>query len=168
MDALVALARPFLLRQAQKLIGPGWPEKSVSDLTQLTWMRAWEKIATFQGGDDDANTGALFRAWLGAILTNVWRNEARRPRPPAGLADVPAADPTPSAHARQGEQRAALQRALDRLPEGAREIVRLRFFAQEKLSFAEIGERLGCDESTVRYHLNRVLKDLADELRGLR
>jgi RNA polymerase sigma factor (sigma-70 family) len=182
MDCLVALARPFLLRQAQKLIGPSWPEKSISDLTQQTWIRAWTHIASFRGGNDDANTGALFRAWLQTIMTNVWRNDIRRPQPrvglapsggtdsstsQAGLANVPAADPTPSAYVRQDEQRAVLQQALDGLPEVARQIVQLRFFAQEKLSFAEIGERLGCDESTVRYHLDRILKDLANQLKGL-
>src|SRR5581483_12094933 len=80
-DRLYALARPYLARRAADLLGPNWPEKSISDLIQETWLRAWKAIARFEGGGDDANTGALFRAWLATTMRNIWLNELRRPDP---------------------------------------------------------------------------------------
>lgn len=67
---------------------------------------------------------------------------------------------------RAQESRSLVERALEKLPDAAdREIVRLRFF--EGMSFAQIGERLGRDESTIRYRVQRVLDFLGDELKAL-
>jgi RNA polymerase sigma-70 factor (ECF subfamily) len=178
---LYGMAQPYLLGLAQKLLGPGWPNKSVSDLTQETWMRAWQGIHNFHGAAGDADTAALFRAWLARTMKNVWRNDVRfanarcRKGPAGGVpfdpdCDLPgqpcSRDLTPSENLRWEEQRSLVRQALGKLPDpGDGEIVRLRFF--EGLSFPEIGKRLGCDESTVRYHLQRILEFLGRELKGL-
>jgi RNA polymerase sigma factor (sigma-70 family) len=179
---LYDLAQPYLLGLAQKLLGPGWPNKSVSDLTQETWLRAWQGLHNFHGADGDPDTAALFRAWLARTMKNVWRNDVRfaNARCRKGSAsslplepgcDLPgqpcSRDPTPSENLRWHEQRSLVEQALQKLPDpGDGEIVRLRFF--EGLSFPEIGRRLGRDESTVRYHLQRGLEFLGRELKGLR
>jgi len=115
----------------------------------------------------------------------VWLNQirhanAQRRKPAAGLVSLtnrtpadsqpapePAAtDPTPSENAREQEGRFLLERALEKLPDSSdREVVRLRFF--EGLSFAQIGERLGRDESTIRSRLQRVLDFLGNELKAI-
>lgn len=174
-----------MLQLAQRALGPGWPEQSLSDLTQETWLRAWQAIGDFQGADNDADTGALLRAWFARTMKNLWLNQIRHEsaqcrKPAAGLVSLadrapddsrpgrePAApDPTPSENVREQERRLLIERALERLPDPAdREVVRLRFF--EGLSFAEIGERLGRDESTVRYRLQRTLDVLGDELKAI-
>jgi DNA-directed RNA polymerase specialized sigma24 family protein len=74
---LFGMVQPFLLRVAGQLLGPNWPEKSVSDLFQDTWMRAFPKLSEFRGGENDAQTGAAFRAWLAQIMRNVHRNIVR-------------------------------------------------------------------------------------------
>lgn len=183
LDRLYALAQPYLLRLAQRVLGPGWPEKSVSDLTQETWLRAWQGIGDFQGAESDADTGALFRAWLARTMKNVWLNDRRHDnalcrRPPAGIVplagddsaapghDPPGGDGTPSENVRRQEQRQLLERAVADLPDPAdRDVVRLRFF--EGLSFAQIGQRLGRDESTVRYRLQRILEFFGEKLKDL-
>jgi RNA polymerase sigma-70 factor (ECF subfamily) len=179
---LYEMAQPHLLRLAQKLLGPGWPDKSVSDLTQETWPRACENIHKFRGAAGDDDTAAMLRAWLARIMKNVWRNDVRFGNaacrkaaansvplePGCDLPGQPCADDlTPSENFRCSEQHSLIQQALHKLADpGDGEIVRLRFF--EGLSFPEIGKRLGCDESTVRYHLQRILEFLGRELKGLR
>lgn len=185
LERLYRLAQPYLLQLAQRTLGPGWPEQSLSDLTQETWLRAWQAIGDFQGADNDADTGALLRAWFARTLKRVWLNQiryenAQRRKPTAGSVpltsctpdssgsglDPAASDPTPSENVREQESRSLVERALEKLPDAAdREIVRLRFF--EGLSFAQIGERLGRDESTIRYRLQRVLDFLGDELKAI-
>jgi RNA polymerase sigma factor (sigma-70 family) len=177
MGRLYVLVQPYLLRLAERALGPSWPHKSVSDLTQETWTRALLGLDTFRGGQDDAQTGALLRAWLGRTLKNVRHNDqrfddAQRRKRPAGTlrvgdgVDPPGRDETPSLDARLREQRHLVQQALDRLSDPAdRDLVRLRVF--EGMQFTEIARRLGCDESTVRYRFQRALKQLGQELKGL-
>ena len=59
-SALHEMAGPFLLNQAQRLLGPSWPHQSVSDLTQETWQRIATGVVNFQGGDGDAQTAPMF------------------------------------------------------------------------------------------------------------
>lgn len=181
VERLYALARPYLLALAQKLLGPGWPHKSISDLMQETWARAWKGLPGFTGAESDDDTAALLRAWLARTMKNVRLNEARfdaatcRGGPllqlPLGRAsdsvgsDPPARDATPSEAARQDERLDLVRRALGELPTADAELVRLRFF--DGLSFDEVGQHVGRDESTVRHHLQRILKRLGGELKGL-
>jgi DNA-directed RNA polymerase specialized sigma24 family protein len=72
--------RPYLLKEAQRRLGPGWSQQSVSDLTQDTWQRAWTKIASFRGGEDDDQTAAFFRAWLRLTMKRVHSNQIRAQR----------------------------------------------------------------------------------------
>lgn len=186
LDLLCRLAQPYLLRLAQKMLGPGWPDKSVSDLTQETWVRAWQSIGDFEGADNDADTGAMLRAWLARTMKNVWHNQMRFDNaqcrmPEFGIVslkgatasqssqagfDPPVSDPSPSENMRRDERQVLLERAVARLPDSSdRDIVRLRFF--EGLAFAEIGQRLQRDESTIRYRLQRILEFLGAELKDL-
>ena len=187
LNDLCRLVQPYLLRLAQKVLGPGWPHKSISDLTQETWVRAWQGIGNFRGADNDEDTGALLRAWLAQTMKNVWHNQLRFDNaqcrnPSTGFVvaleggtandtsragkDPPVTDPTPSEYMRQKEQLVLLERAVGNLTDECdRDIVRLRFF--DGLSFGQIGERLGRDESTIRYRLQRILEFLGDELKDL-
>lgn len=180
-DRLYAITRTYLLGLAQRLLGPGWPHKSISDLMQETWARAWKGLPGFAGADNDADTGALLRAWLARTMRNVRLNEARfdgaacrggpLARPRVGdtgdsiVADSPARDATPSEAVRQDERLDLVRRALAELPAADAELVRLRFF--DGLSLDEMGRRVGRDESTIRHHLQRILERLGAELKGL-
>jgi RNA polymerase sigma factor (sigma-70 family) len=184
---LEALVQPYLLRLAGYVLGPGWPNHSVSDLIQETRVRAWQNLGQFIGGKDDDQTAALLRAWLARILRNLHRNDrrfaaAQRRRPQrgtvsvdAGLTDdsadghcgceVAAEGSTPSANLRREEERDLVHQALAQLDPADRQIVHLKFFAGR--SFRQIGEQLRLDESTVRYRFQRILGRLGRELKGL-
>src|SRR4051794_20206913 len=71
---LHALIAPFLRERAGKICKPN---ESMSDLTQTTWMKVVEKLGTFRGGEDDAGTSALLRAWLKTIMKHVHANQLR-------------------------------------------------------------------------------------------
>src|SRR5262245_17189282 len=159
---LFKLVQPFLLRAAGQMLGPNWPEKSVSDLFQDTWARAFPKLSEFRGGENDAQTGAAFRAWLAQIMRNVHRNSLRADgaasrQPPFpllrpddircegshggdGWSEISSGELTASVQIRIRERTAIVHKAIDGLPNGDQELVRFRFF--DELSHAEIARRL--------------------------
>lgn len=184
---LHARLQPMLYRMAQRALGPDWPEQSVSDLMQETWLRATKGIQGFRGGSTDDETAALFRAWLSRLVKNERSNEkraanAQRRKRPAGMqalringgedswmpggADPPAHASTPSLNLRQEERRQAIQRALEILADPKdREVIQLRFF--EELSLAQIAKRLGMTYDDARGRFHRSLRLLEPRLRDL-
>jgi RNA polymerase sigma-70 factor (ECF subfamily) len=75
---------------------------------------------------------------------------------------VAADTPSPSARAAANEQEAALQRALERLPEDYRRVIALRH--QEGRSFEEIGPLLGRTPAAARKLWSRAVERLQQEL----
>ena len=70
-QSLHEMVRPYLLNFGQRLLRPASPHESVSDLTQSTWLCVLTGIDGFRGGEDDTQTGPLFRAWLRKTMTNL-------------------------------------------------------------------------------------------------
>jgi RNA polymerase sigma factor (sigma-70 family) len=187
-DRLVVTVQPYLLHLAHGLVAANGSDRSYQDLTQETWLRTWRGLNSFRGGEDDAQTAALLRAWLRSTLkrvaSNMHRAEAaqRRKMPPGtvrldaaapgesagrlGTPDVTADASTPSANLRAEECRDQVGQALARLTDQKdREIVRLRFF--EGLSLTRIAERLGLTLDEVRERFHGSLRDLEPWLRDL-
>lgn len=86
------------------------------ELTQDVFVRVWQKLATFRGD-------SAFSTWLHRLAVNVvierFRTEAiRRQR----IHDGEAIFDTLSAPHRSGDVRMDVESALERLPDGAREI----------------------------------------------
>lgn len=185
---LEVLARPYLLRLAQQFLGPDWPQQSVRDLLQDTWVRAFQGLPTFQPGAGDEQTAALLRAWLRKIMRNVHLNDRRyhraeRRKLPAGMISLDtvgaadstsaapsveptAADPTASANLYAEERTRKIQDALDRLTDPAdRDVIRLYFF--EGRSLAQIAQELGRTYDDVRGRFHKCLTRLRPELREL-
>jgi RNA polymerase sigma-70 factor (ECF subfamily) len=77
---------------------------------------------------------------------------------------IAADEPSPDRTAIAKDELRRLQAALDRLAPRTREVVTMRRI--EGLSRAEIAQRLGIGEVTVKWHLNEGLRALADELYG--
>jgi len=168
-------------------LGADWPEQSVSDLLQGTWLRAWEGLGSFRGGTNDEETTALLRAWLGQTLRNVHSNDRRARntkgrKPPPGMVslngaaladstkttgfDPPAHASTPSANARTKERASTIRDALERLSDPKdREIILLRFF--EGLSLAQIARRLQMSYDEVRERFHKSLRRLEPSLKEL-
>lgn len=160
-----------LLRQALVL---GGDLATAEDLVQETLVEAWRCLPRYHGG-------CHFFTWLCSILIHRHQNSRRKkwPVPFSFLFDrerdeaesflAQVADPglLPSRDAEQAEQVARVRRSLEKLPARQREVVYLRFYAEDSLE--GIAAALGCPVGTVKSRLFhglerlRQMKTLADE-----
>ncbi len=120
---------------------------------------------------DDSNV----KGWLFRILRNIWLNELRRRRKAPksvdfdaeetniNLVDESAEDPH-DVYVRRLERR-HVRRAMQQLPEEAREVILLREW--EQLSYQEIATVLDCPVGTVMSRLARARSKLRDLLCSL-
>jgi RNA polymerase sigma factor (sigma-70 family) len=188
IDELLALIRPWIEQVARKHAPHQRPDGSASDLVQEALLRAWLKLDQFQGAADEAQSLAMFRAWLARIVSrlglNAVRNgKARQRTPPgkllrlngssptdsgdsaAGL-DPSAAELAPSAAVLAEEQAQLVREALDRRADSLdRDIIQLRFY--EGLSLRQIALKLGCNHETVRQRYQALLGWLQQDLEAL-
>lgn len=154
---------PRLRRYARALTHS---REAADDLTQDTLERAWAKRALWSDGAD-ASRPASLRAWLHAVMHNVFINGARKRRSDDSLDDLPDSANALCEEGASAETRAALrdlQRALVRLPDEQREVVLL--VGLEQLSYAETADALGVPIGTVMSRLSRGrerLRQLMDE-----
>jgi RNA polymerase sigma factor (sigma-70 family) len=186
IDELLRLIRPWIEQVARDHAALDSPCGSVSDLAQEAWLRAWQKLDQFKGAADEAQSQAMFRAWLARIVSrlgiNTARDAAAQQRKPPGkllgldgrcsadessLAIDPAASaPTPSANARAQEDASLVRQALAGFTDPLeREIIRLRF--SDGLSLRQIAQRLDCNHETVRRRYHDLVCRLQKELSGL-
>jgi RNA polymerase sigma-70 factor (ECF subfamily) len=174
LGQLLEAFRQYLLLVANQELPDGLHAKvGASDLVQETFMDAQRAFGQFQGGSEEE-----FRGWLRRILLNNAANvrrhyldaDKRDVRREVTLDDTasvapqitpPAATDPPSAEARAQEDADQLRRALDQLPETARQVVRWRNY--ERCSFEEIGQRLGRSAEAAR----KVWARAIEQLRGL-
>jgi RNA polymerase sigma factor (sigma-70 family) len=163
---------PTLLKMAQRLLGPRWPEKSVSDLIQTTWLRAFLGIEDFRGGTNDEQTVVLFRAWLAIILRRVWSNETRYDRtrralrgsPPPAETEVTGPDQPASVEFMRAELEAQVREAMAKLGAAEREVLGLHLV--EGLSDPAIAGRLGITLHQARYRREQALQAMRHHLEG--
>jgi RNA polymerase sigma-70 factor (ECF subfamily) len=128
---------------ARWLVGPDEAEDAVQDV----FIRVWEKLSQFEGR-------SAFGTWLHRLAVSVMlrRRETRGIRERrhvagdegyATVADVPISP----------DLRVAIEAAVDRLPDGAREVFVLH--DMEGYRHDEIGEMLGVTSGTSRSQLHR-------------
>ena len=84
----------------------------------------------------------------------------------AGVSSVPASDHTPSQLAEAAEERGELVRMLNRLSIDQRQVVVLRTW--DRLTFEQIGDRLGVSADTARKRFTRGMKALREHIRRKR
>ena len=190
---LLEVVRPWLWQAAKGFADSEWPDQSTADLAQAAWLRAWQSLGQFQGpGDgetDDAQSLAMFRAWIMQIVRRLGMNAVRDRqtdhRRPSGrlqrLDAAPPADdtatwgspwsrtdePSPSAHVEADERAELIRAALDKIADDLdRRIVRLRFF--EGVSLREVAERLELNREEIRRRFHTAMRFLERELEGFR
>ncbi len=132
-------------------------------LTQDTFVRAWEKLGGFRGE-------SRFETWLHRLAVNVvldWRRQRdRRQRreiaaeDPQVLENAAASRAVPAARV---AERLDLERAVARLPEGARTVFVL--YEIEGYAIKDIAEIEGIAEGTVKAQLHRARQILREALR---
>jgi RNA polymerase sigma-70 factor (ECF subfamily) len=145
-------------------------EHTAEDLTQEIFLHIVRALPSY----DPARP---LRPWVFTIATNKvrdhWSSRGFRDRArslsaedsedrPAELA---AGGRDPREWLEAGELGLAVQSAVDRLPDGLRETLLLRYF--DGLSFAEIGRVLERNEIAVRKRYSRALEELRESLGDL-
>lgn len=123
------------------------------DVAQDVFTLAWTALRSWSGD------GQVF-SWLYRTTLNLVSHRRRRRgkvRPMETLPERAARDPEPD------ELTGILKETLDSLPERQRDVFILRHEAG--LPLAEIAERLGLAEGTVKIHLHRALSALRDRLK---
>ena len=138
----------------RRMVGPGLVEDTVQDV----FVRAWEKLELFEGKSQ-------FGTWLYRLAINVCL--ARRAR--AGKraerfrSDELALERAEAPPRRHGDHRMDLDRAIDRLPDRARQVFVLHDV--EGYKHREIGEMLGISAGTSKSQLHEARMALRTQLR---
>lgn len=130
------------------------------DAAQEIFLRAYTKLASY-------DRTRKFSTWLLSIASNYCIDMLRRRR--ATIVDIedvafslPADAPGPERSALAQEQREAVARAINRLPEGYRLVTVLRYY--NDLSYEEIEQATGLSEATVKTRLHRARRQLEELL----
>ncbi len=144
-------------------------EDDVDDLTQESFIKAYNALASFQ-------FGYSFSAWLYRIASNTCIDFLRKKRFPTISIDKPIGnsednhffeieDKTymPDDSVLSKEKLEALREAIENLPENYREIIKLRH--EKEMDYKNIAEMLDLPLGTVKAHLFRARKLLLEELR---
>lgn len=130
------------------------------DAVQEVFLRAYRRL-------DSYDPERRFLTWLLSISSNYCIDRLRRRRGSRLDLDevapwLASSEPGPESLALRGEDRLAVQRALQRLPETYRGVTVLRYW--HDLSYLEIAEAMGLSEATVKTRLHRARKMLAEAL----
>jgi RNA polymerase sigma-70 factor (ECF subfamily) len=170
-EALEA-CRGYLLLIAREELDEDLKAKGgASDLVQETFLKAHRHFDHFHGVAEQELLAWLRRLLLNNLidfrrhyLTSEKRQATREVRlcendsTGHGVGWLADTGPSPSGNAQDDERRAALQQALERMPEDYRQVLVLRF--QEERSYEEIGKLMDRSENAVRKLCVRALERL--------
>ncbi|KQP65157.1 RNA polymerase subunit sigma-70 [Nocardioides sp. Leaf307] len=147
-----------MYRYALRLVGGN--DTDAAEVTQEALISAWKDLGTFQGRSS-------LKTWL-FRLVHRRAVDLQRHRRPTPINDdllsrfVPEASDNPLQDVLDAELLAALQQALDELPWHQRAVWLLR--EVEGMSYDEIGEALALPVGSVRGHLHRGRRTLAERM----
>lgn len=143
--------RPLLPRSGAYAVSLLRDRKDAEDAVQQAALQAWQRRAQF-------DRERLFKGWWFAILRNYCLDEMRRrKRTPTAVSDelVNLSSPADESFL----DRAALERAMDRLPDMQREVLRLRYYGD--LAYDEMAQVLNVPKGTIMSRLYLARKALA-------
>lgn len=156
--ALVDRHGPGMLRYARRLVGGG--EADAGEVVQEAFISAWRSLDTFRGE-------STIRTWL-FRLVHRRAVDLQRHRRPTPIDDdllsrmMPTAGDNPLQDVLDSELLEALQKALDELPWNQRAAWLLR--EVEGLGYDEIALAMGTTVGSVRGHLHRGRRQLAERM----
>lgn len=134
-------------------------EDAARDIVQESFLIAWERL-------DDFDTGKDFGAWVRGIVRNKCHEYSRANKHLVIADDVLEAVESQHQIWDQRETEtdqsvfAVMHNCLGKLPEQLSQAVNL--FYLQRLSGAEVAERVGADEAAIRKRLQRARVALAD------
>ena len=165
LRSLIEAHQHRIIGTVAKMLGD---DSDAEDIAQQVFIRVWKSAARYE-------PTAKFTTWLFKITRNLVFNELRRrKRHPAQSLDAPNSDDrpmqapdhtvkAPDTALLDDEMQAAIQRAIDELPETQRMAVILRRY--EDISYEEIGEVLDLSVPAVKSVLFRARTELREKLR---
>jgi len=168
-ELLVAKYQRKIFRLLSRLIRDS---AEIEDVAQESFIKAYRALPNFRGE-------SAFYTWLYRIAINTAKNflvsQGRR-APTATQTEVEDAEnfedatllrdvDTPDSMLQSKQVGAAVNRAIDRLPEDLRTAIVLREL--EGLSYEEIAATMNCPIGTVRSRIFRAREAIAEELRPL-
>jgi RNA polymerase sigma-70 factor (ECF subfamily) len=143
--------RLLLPRSAAYAVSLLRDRKDAEDAVQQAALQAWQRRAQFDGQRP-------FAAWWFAILRNYCLDELRRrKRAPVQIGDDELNMSSPADESVL--DRIALARAMDKLPDMHRDVLRLRYFGD--LTYQELAQVLDIPAGTVMSRLHLARKALA-------
>jgi len=167
--------RGYLLRIANRELDAELRVKTAaSDVVQQTMLGAVRGFDRFHG-----TTESELLAWLRKLLRNnvidavrLYREAGKRQlsrevaldaggSPGSGKIEPSAAISSPSCHEIGREEREAVERAIEKLPDVNRRVLELRY--QEQRSFDEIGQQVGLTANAARKLWARTIKRLQQD-----
>lgn len=161
-EAIFRLYYEPLCAFAERFVGS--PD-AARDVVQDVFVRIWEQRQSWQGCDN-------LKAYLFTAVRNrsfkLLRHRGVVERGLAQMTHAAAAPgagsppPTPEDYTRVVELAAAVERAIEQLPERSREAYLLH--RQQGLSYAEIAAVMGVSARTVENHIARALRGLREGL----
>ncbi len=154
-----------LVRRYERLVGRVlYPyarrEISVEDLVQETFLKAYDRLETF-------NPDYRFKTWLMTIANNLGVDTLRRRRETVEFnPDMHGVTSSwgPEARVVDADRSRSLQEAILELPETYSVPLILRY--TEEMSYAEIAETMGITASAVKSRLFRARNMLGERLEG--
>ena len=136
--------------------------REAEDLAQEAFLRAYERLATF-------NAELPFGPWMRRVAANLCLNRLENVRgapvsvPLDDERDPEAVGSDPAVAREYAERADAVRAALLSLPVPYRAVIELRHF--QELSYDQIAASLGIPLSDVKSHLFRARKMLAEKLK---
>nr|WP_307876419.1 RNA polymerase sigma factor [Parapedobacter lycopersici] len=134
-------------------------EFDAEELTNESFMRAFNKIATFSSKEEGPRFEKSFRSWLARIAANISIDFLRAKKQLVALDDISEQELGPNQVNVSGDLEVAdILKLLERLPEMQRAIFNL--YEVEGYSHEEVATMLEIPESTSRTYLTRAKKKL--------
>lgn len=144
---------PRIFAYLRRLAGS---DTEAADLTQRTFSRAWQSLATFAGKSSPVS-------WLHGIAYHLFVDWLRARRQPeekgeAWWNDLPALGPRPDEIAASRDTAALVYQAVDHLEPELRDTVHLHYY--QGLTIEETAEALEIATSTVKYRAREAISRL--------
>jgi len=147
-------------------------EDTAIDLSQEAWVKAWQRLAQFQGD-------ASFATWLTRITINLCLDQLRKQKRQRAESieemdeesggverQMPVITTNPTERLERGELRQRIDEALGKLSDEHRTVLVLHEF--EEMEYKEIAKTMGCSIGTVMSRLFYARRKLAALLADLK
>jgi len=137
-------------------------EADAADLTQRTFGRVWESLATFSGK-------SAVGSWIHSIAYHTYvdwfrSNHRTEVRATDWWAERVSAEAGPDEIASRNDSAANLYAAVDRLPPEQRDTIHLHYY--QELTLQETADAMGVATSTVKYRLRQALSELQEKVKS--